>query len=256
MPRPQVIFSLAVLISCSVALGAPTVTQAAQDDGDGWDFIVAPYLLFPHMNGELAVSGIPSEVDVSPGDIFSNLNFGAMLYLEMANPEWAITLDGLYMDLGADAELPLSGRAGTVDMKQGALEATGMRRLATWAEVGIGARVNRIKTGLFVEEGTVLPEIDRSDQHTWFDPLIVTRLSVPLENRWRLGVRGDIGGFGVGSSFAWQVLPFAGYRFTNLFELVLAYRALGMDYETGSGTDLFAYDLTTFGPELGFVFHF
>ena len=95
-----------------------------------------------------------------------------------------------------------------------------------------------------------------SDCDTWFDPIIVTRLTLPLENRWRLGVRGDIGGFGIGSSFAWQVLPFAGYRFANVFELILAYRALAMNYETGSGTDLFVYDLTTFGPEIEFVFHF
>ena len=29
-----------------------------------------------------------------------------------------------------------------------------------------------------------------------------------------------------------------------------------MSYETGSGTDLFVYDMVTFGPEIGFVFHF
>ncbi len=31
---------------------------------------------------------------------------------------------------------------------------------------------------------------------------------------------------------------------------------LGMEYEAGSGTDLFVYDVTTFGPEIGFLFHF
>jgi hypothetical protein len=254
MTRLLTKFRLALLISCSVALGTPAVTQAAQDDG-GWDFVGAPYVLFPHMSGDLTLRGVPIEADIGPSEVFDNLNFGAMVYLEMANPDWAITFDGLYMDLGATVDLP-SGRVGDADMKQGAVEIAGMRRLANWAEVGIGARVNRIKTGLFVEAGSGLPEIDTSDQHTWFDPLIVTRLSVPLENRWRLGVRGDIGGFGVGSSFAWQVLPYAGYRFANVFELVLAYRALSMKYETGSGADEFVYDLTTFGPELGFVFHF
>ncbi len=106
------------------------------------------------------------------------------------------------------------------------------------------------------EQGAVLPEIDISSKHTWFDAVIVARLMAPIENRWRLGVRGDMGGFGIGSSFAWQVLPFAGFRFGSLFELVLAYRALGMDYETGSGADLFAYDVVTFGPEIGLLFHF
>ena len=58
-------------------------------------------------------------------------------------------------------------------------------------------------------------------------------------------------GFGLGSSLAWQVLPFAGYRFANWFELSLAYRELGMDYETGSESETFAYDMTIFGPQIG-----
>jgi hypothetical protein len=29
-----------------------------------------------------------------------------------------------------------------------------------------------------------------------------------------------------------------------------------MDFESGSGTDFFRYDMTTFGPEIGVSFHF
>ena len=90
-----------VLIFCSVTFGTPVVAHAAQDDAAGWDFVVGPYLLVPHMNGDVTIRGIPVEVDVGPGDIFENLDFGAMLYLEMSNPDWAITLDGFYADLGA-----------------------------------------------------------------------------------------------------------------------------------------------------------
>ncbi len=254
--RPSTRLFSQTLIFGLLTVAAPNVAHAAQDDADGWNFIVAPYLLFPHMSGDVAVRSIPAEVDVGPSDIFDNLDFGAMLFLEMTNPNWAIKLDGLYMDLGAQGALPLSGRAADVGAKQWALEVTGMRRLAPWAEVGIGARINSIKTALFVEAGMVLPEIDTSDKHTWVDPLIAARFTIPLENRWSLGVTGDLGGFGIGSSFAWQVRPFAGYRFVNWFELRLAYRVLGMDYETGSGIETFVYDVTTFGPEIGLLFHF
>jgi hypothetical protein len=255
MTRLLTKFRLALLISCSVALGTPAMTQAAQDDG-GWDFVLAPYVLFPHMSGNVTVGGSPSEVDVGPGDVFENLDFGAMLHLEMANPNWAITFDGYYVDLGAAADIPESGQTANVDIKQWMLEAAGLWSAAEWAEVGIGARLNSIEGSLLAEALGPAPEIDESGKHTWVDPVIVARLTAPLENRWRLGVRGDIGGFGIGSSFTWQIRPFVGYRFANLFELVLSYRALGMDYETGSGAELFVYDVTTFGPELGFVFHF
>lgn len=243
---------------CATLLGLVVPHGAAAQDTspDGlWEFTVAPYLLFPHMDGDVTIRGIPVEVDVGPGDIFERLDFGVMLYFEAANPDWAFTLDLLYMNLGETGQLPVSERVAEADMKQLALEVRGMRRLASWAEVGVGGRLNVLEGGLFVEEGEVLPGIDVSQTKTWFDPLIAARFIAPL-TRWQLGVSGDIGGFGIGSDLAWQVYPFVGYRFSRLFALAAAYRWLGMDYETGSGTDMFRYDMVTFGPEIGFLFHF
>ena len=102
----------------------------------------------------------------------------------------------------------------------------------------------------------MLPGIDVSQTKTWFDPLIAARFTAPFESRFQLGIKGDFGGFGIGSDYAWQVFPFVGYRFSNLFELGAGYRAIGMKYETGSGTDLFIYDMVIFGPQIGLVFHF
>ncbi len=247
----------AAFIVVSSALAQPARGQEASDDADRWNFVVAPYLLFPHMNGESSVRGNPVEVDVGPGDIFENLDFGAMLYLEMANRDWAITLDGLYMNLGAKGQTPVTGRDAEVDMKQLAIQVNGLRRVAPWAEIGIGGRFNSIEQGLFVAPGEiVLPGIDVSERNNWFDPLIAARFTAPLESKWQLGISGDVGGFGIGSDFAWQVFPYAGYRFSRLFELAAGYRAIGMKYETGSGDDYFLYDMVIFGPQIGFVFHF
>jgi hypothetical protein len=230
--------------------------QAQAENSDRWGFTVAPYLLLPNMDGRVTVRRIPSDVDVGPGDIFERLDFGAMLYLEMANRDWSISLDGLYMNLGEKGLTPDTGREAEVDMQQLAIEARGMWRAASWAEVGIGGRLNSIKAGLFAAPGQALPGIDDSQTKTWFDPLIAARLTAPLKSKWHLGISGDIGGFGIASDFAWQVLPFVGYRFSKLFELALGYRALGMKYETGSGKDLFVYDMVIFGPQLGLVFRF
>jgi hypothetical protein len=66
----------------------------------------------------------------------------------------------------------------------------------------------------------------------------------------------DIGGFSVGSKLAWQIYPVAGVRVSKLLSIHLAYRWLDMEYETGSGSDAFVYDVRTFGPEIGLAFHF
>ena len=95
-----------------------------------------------------------------------------------------------------------------------------------------------------------------SESRTWFDPLVVARLTAPLDNAWRLGLKGDVGGFGMGSDITWSAFASVGYRFGDLFELTGGYRMLGMEYEDGSGEDLFAYDMTIYGPQIGVAFHF
>jgi hypothetical protein len=244
------------MILLSLLIATPASGQAPVEDSGRWRFTVAPYLIFPHMNGQVTIRGNPVDTDVGPSEIFERLDFGAMLYLEMANRNWSIGLDGLYMNLGEKGLTPITEREAEVDMKQLAIQVTGMWRAASWAEIGIGGRLNSIKGGLFVAPGEmVLQGIDVSETKTWFDPLIAARFTAPLE-RWHLGIRGDIGGFGIASDFAWQVAPVVGYRFSRLFELALMYRALGMKYETGSGEDLFVYDMVTFGPQIGLVFRF
>lgn len=234
----------------------PAVAQQESEEADSWSFKVAPYFLFPNMNGSATVRGIAADVDASPGDIFEKLDFGAMLFLEAATPKFAITLDGLYMNLGETGLTPVTGRETEVDMKQFLGQANFLWRLAPWAEIGLGGRLNGIEGGLKVAEGEVLAGFDVSQAKTWFDPVIAVRLTAPLESSWHLGIAGDYGGFGIGSDYAWQVFPFVGYRFSRLFELGLGYRAVGMKYETGSGNDLFIYDMTIFGPQIGAVFHF
>lgn len=246
----------AIAVAGLFAVGAPAMAQDESENADGWQFLVAPYLLFPHMSGEVTVKNLPVETEVGPSDIFEKLDFGAMLYLEMANRNWAISLDGLYMNLGDDGQTPVTQRATNIDMFQIAVQANGLRRIQAWAEIGIGVRVNVLDTTLKVAPGQVLPGQEVSGNHTWVDPLIAARFMTTGDGPWRLGVSGDVGGFGIASDYAWQIAPLVGYRFSKLFELAAAYRWIGMRYETGSGSDRFVYDMTIFGPEIGLLFHF
>lgn len=235
----------------------PDINDQQIEEPKAWKFTAAPYLLLPAMNGDVAVNGIPVDVSVSPGDILDNLDFGMMLYFEATKDKWSFSFDLLYMDLGKKGSTPLASREASVDIKQIGVTVNGLYRINNWLEAGIGSRLNSVKTGVKIAEGDyILPGTDFSMTQTWFDPLIVTRLMTDLNEKWRLGVLMDIGGFGLGSDFAWQINPFVGYRISELFEIAMAYRWLDMDYNNGSGTNYFLYDLTISGAELGFVFHF
>lgn len=254
--RNRTLTGAAAVLLIAVAGVRSADGQEASGESDEWSFKIAPYFVFPHMDGSTTIGSVSNDVDVGPSEIFEKLDFGAMLFFEAATRRFAFTLDGLYMDLGEKGLTPVTGREAEADVKQVAGQANFLWRLAPWAEIGLGGRLNSIEAGLKVAEGQLLPAIDVSRTETWVDPLIAVRLTAPLEGRWDLGITGDFGGFGLASDYAWQVFPFVGYRFSRLFELGGGYRVIGMKYETGSGSDLFIYDMTIFGPQIGVTFHF
>ena len=255
----------AIIIVLMILIALPTMAQEDAKKDKQWNFTAAPYLLVPYMNGNVGLGPVAVEVDASPGEIFDNLDFGMMLYFEASSDKWVINFDLLYMNLGSKGETFLLERETAVDLKQLGLTFNGLYRVAEWASVGVGFRVNSIKQGLKIAavpgpgpgDNDIFPAVDVSMTETWVDPLIVARVMTRFnDSNWRLGMVADIGGFGIGSDLAWQINPFVGYQFSKLFEIDLAYRWLAMDYETGSGADYFLYDMVISGPELGLLFHF
>jgi hypothetical protein len=66
----------------------------------------------------------------------------------------------------------------------------------------------------------------------------------------------EIGGFGAGSKFAWQLFPTVGFDIGKVAALDFGYRWIGIDYDKGEGLSHFTYDALTQGPVGGLVFRF
>jgi hypothetical protein len=199
------------------------------------------------MNGDIGIGPASTTVDASPSDIFDALQFGIMGDFMASRGPWAFNLNGLYMDLSKDGKNLPTEFSGD----QGSVELTVLRKLSPAFQVLAGGRVNWLGSSLDVN-GT--QRFDASE--TWFDPCIGARVEIPDTGKWRVWGRGDIGGFGIGSKFAWQARAGVGYRASRLIEITFAYWVVSMDYENDGGVAPFTYDVTTFGPELGVGFHF
>ena len=226
-----------------VASGAWT-PAAAQAPSDKWDVTVAPYFMGAAMSGTTAVRGREVEVDVSASDIFSNLQFGAMGLVVARKGKWGLGGDAIWMALGTTV------RNTNVDFNQGAFAFYGLRRLGAAADLTPGMRVNTLQGQL--KSNTL--GVDVSQDKTWVDPLVGLILHSSGEHRVQLKVYTEIGGFGLGSDFTWQVFPTVGFKFTDRFSLEVGYRWLDLDYETGEGNERFAYDVLTQGPVGGLAF--
>jgi hypothetical protein len=93
----------------------------------------------------------------------------------------------------------------------------------------------------------------------WLDPIVGARLGVHFSEHVLLLFAGDVGGFGVGSDFAWSVLGLFGYKWQSgivEWAILAGYKALGQDYTSGSGTGRFRWDTVMHGPVLGFSVRF
>lgn len=259
---------LSAVLSLGSVLFSPAVTQAQDSVVVGrnlsssthWQFKAEPYLLLPNMNGKVGVGDLPeADVNASVSDIFSRLKFGAMLNLEAANPKWTIGVDFLYMNLEQDLKSSSLINSGKVNAKQMGLEFYGMRKLRPWLEVGAGALVNSLSMEMQLLQNQIGGgTISRSGQQSksWVDPMIMARVKTAGANtpKKMYGVlKGEVGGFGVGSDFAWQLQVSGGYRFSKLFDASLGYRFIGLDYSDGNG---FVYDVVTSGLMIRFGFVF
>jgi len=216
--------------------------------------------MFPNMDGETGIGNlITVPVDANPGDIFSKLKFAAMLYFEAHTNKWAITSDVVYMSLNQEVTPGTLLHSGNASAKQFVWEPAGLYRIASFLEVGAGGRLNNLQAGIHVRRN-VFPagteEVKGSASRTWFDPIFIARLSTDIRDKWLFQLRGDIGGFGVGSDLTWQLQAYAGYRFPKVFQISAGYRILSTDYDKGNDNERFIYNVNIFGPVVRMGFNF
>lgn len=212
------------------------------------------------MNGKTGFGNLPDvKVDANAGDIFSRLQFGALLYMEAANDHWAITSDLIYMNLKQDVKSGMVINSGKMDAKQFAWELAGLYKVIPWLELGLGGRLNSLKASLDLTINTFgggTTATSNSVTRTWFDPIFIVRVKNSRGKKFIYNLRGDLGGFGIGSKFTWQLQAYAGYQVSKLFQITGGYRAIGLNYEKGNNEDYFLYNMDTFGPEVRLGFNF
>ena len=95
-----------------------------------------------------------------------------------------------------------------------------------------------------------------NQDQTWVDPIAGITLRSEADRRAQLRLYTEVGGFGAGSDFTWQVFPSFSLKLTDKASLELGYRWLDLDYATGEAGTGFRYDVLTQGPVVGFGFRF
>jgi hypothetical protein len=242
--------------------GRPSIAAAP------WEFALSPYLWLPALEGDLAIEDLSApDVDTGLEDTGSTplgLKFGLPVRVEVRKGDLVLTLDSIYVNLGSD-DLELLGVKTDIDLEGLNLEFGGGYRLGMWPlsrgftsalsfEVLAGGRYMYIDGSIEVEVLGQQLQVDKSID--WLEPFIGGQVALLLLKRWTLSIRGDVGGFGVGSYLTWNLVGTVSWRVTRLLSLVVGYRAMNIDFSAGSAAEQFKLNMLLHGPGLGVTFHF
>jgi len=246
--------STRILTFALAGLGLCAGAQA-QTPPDKWEFELTPYLWAAGMDGTMAVG--PKEASVSVGfqDLLKSLDFGFMGRFEARNDRWSLASDLVYTNLGKDAQLTDAGAdvgAVVLDTKMLVVEGTAGYRLGrSPVEAVAGARIYSVKADVQADRVGELA----SGSGGWVDPIVGLRLRKWVGgDKWLIALRGDVGGFGVGSDFAWALSAGLGYRLNRSLTLSAGYRAWNFDRE--GEREISKLDMTMGGFGLGMAIRF
>lgn len=241
-------------VSPAVA-GLAFLLAAGTAAADGWKHEFAPYLWGSAMDGTTGIGDVTAGIDLAFSDILENLEFGFMGSYRASRDRYSITVDAVYMGLGATEEGPGGVLKADVDLDQLGIEADFGYALNERLTLLAGLRYVRLDADLRVT-GPLDIERSASETQDWVDPVVGAIYAWPFAQDWTLILHADVGGFGIGSDFAWQGIATLRWQLSPRTALVLAYRHIDMDYEDGEGDDFFKYDVATTGPAMGAVFTF
>ena len=283
-----------IALVCALAV-APTVALSA-DFGPApapvappsqWRLSFTPYGWLTWLDGEQTVRGRSVDVKVDPIQVLDHLErvpfFG---YGEARNGPIALYSDVFYANLGLTGEGVRSrslasgitgtlSAAGGLDFEEAVVEVGGAYEVMkldrhTAIDILAGARywhqdmsinlalAGTLDTGDLSISGN--RAIARSGSVDWVDPLVGGRIRYNLAPGQDFILRGDVGGFGVGSQFSWNALAAYSFVFAKrdgvTYSGLLGYRALSADYEQGSGRTKYVYDVVMHGPVTGLTIGF
>jgi hypothetical protein len=287
---------LALFVGASATLGAGTATSADLSPrvepvapANQWRLSFTPYGWLPFLVGDTTVRGRTVALDVDPIQVIEHLERAPwMSYAEARNGPLAFYNDIFYANLGLTADGvrsrsvhpqiggTLSAALG-LDFEEAVVEVGAAYEITRWSsgagsstaidvlggarywhqEMSINLDLTGTLDGLELSNGIA---IARGGSVDWVDPLVGGRIRHQLAPGQELMLRGDIGGFGAGSEFSWNVL--AAYSFEICaqggvtYSGVLGYRALDVDYERGSGRTKYEYDVLQHGPVTGLTIAF
>ena len=248
----------AIVTALALVCCAPAAFAA---DGD-WKQTVLIYGMGAAIDGDAQIGSVTLPIDLSISDVFDALQMGAMAAYRAENDTWSFTADTTFMALGSTVKSKRDIVKGDIDVDQFTLMGTVGRRVSPNLEALFSLAYFDLSTDLKVTVRNPITQatITRtaSTDASWLDPMLGLQYNVPFAEAWRLNLRGDVGGFGIGSDLSYQLLANVRWQANDRIGVVAGYRLIAFDYEDGKkdSSHYLHFDQTEQGQLVGVTISF
>ena len=233
--------ALILLWLCSARRRLSTPTSTIKPGPTGWQFQFTPYGWLPWVEGDAVIRGREFEVSENPVQVLESLDFAWMSYMQARRGAMTLFSDIIYADVSnsdslRDVENVLAARRAARSVPRclpttaigsskrapctrptaGKLGQHSAAETDTWLELLAGGRywhqeldVNVALAGTLNVDGLIVSGTTRAGalgRRRLDRSVHRARLHYKPHRGEEFILRGDIGGFGIGSQFTWHVL--------------------------------------------------
>ncbi len=250
-------------LTYSFSVTTPALAVKTEPAPNDLKLVLIPYGWIMGFSGTFGAKGYETNVSSNFSQIDKYLNFAAMAHMEMTYRD-TVGLIGDFNFAKLGDQTTRKGVALDGQMSFSMSDLAAFYRLGTvpLGEQGstasfdllAGARLWTLDMKLSAEYMQMDDSVHM--QRSWVDPIVGARTHIVFTKNWYADIRGGIGGFGANSTFTWDAMAIVGYTFWENASVLAGYRAVGLDYESGSGRDNFKANTTMHGPVVGLAFTF
>ena len=225
-----------------------------------FELLATPYLWVPWTSANIRPSNtrIPSASStIDPGKLISHLTWVPFMgQFEIRNGQFGFVGDFIHAPVKSGIStrnILFGGGTGkvTIDTGSGIFLYRPISSPDQYVDIGLGFRVWGVDGQIALNQER-LRAVTVSDGFVFADPLIAARYHRELGNGFGATLYADLGGFGVGAHFDWQLVGTIDYAMRPGVHLHAGFRSLNFSY----GGTAANFNVNMYGPIIGATFRF
>ncbi len=237
------------LIGFTLMLGAQAWAESEASFNTWQNKVMPLYLWGVSLSGDITTGSATVPTETKFSDSVTDLEGAFTLHYEGAKGNWGLLADYSYLNLAPSASISGTPVSIDVDMKNTIAELGGIYRFGADNPWQLLAGVRSYKLDVTIDG---LPK-QLSIDETLTDVFVGARYVNAINDKWTFLARGDVG-TGDSDIVLNGIVAFD-YRPKKLMSLLLGWRVLDYDADTGSDADAFKFDMNHSGPLLALGFN-